>query len=104
VPEALTLKVTLAHRPTVRLAGWLVMLGGTSTVRVASGLLVADNPTESLTTTPNRRVVGWTLVNTSVAPVPNGMLVKALVLPSGAQQLDPSHETNEGAHHPELWS
>ena len=32
------------------------MLGGASTVRVASGLLVADNPPESVTTTANRPV------------------------------------------------
>ena len=56
------------------------MLGGSSTVSVTCGLLVANNPPESVTTTANRRLVGWTLVSTSVASVPNGMLVKVVTL------------------------
>ncbi len=50
-----------------------------STVRVTSGLLVAA-PSTFVTTTENRRMVGCTLVSTSVASVPNGMLVKVLAL------------------------
>ncbi len=54
------------------------MTGGVTTVSVASGLLVTDKPPASVTTTPKRRVGGCTLVKTSVAWVPKGMLVKLL--------------------------
>ena len=55
--------VTSANKLAVGLAG--VMDGGVTTVRLTSGLLVTDNPPESVTTTAKRRLVGWTLVSTN---------------------------------------
>jgi hypothetical protein len=55
-------------------------VGGTSTIRETNGLLVAESPPASVTTTEKRVVVGWTFVRTSVASVPHGMLVKVVAL------------------------